>query len=521
MKENKLWLVLIPVVLVAMICIGAAGVIMLRDNTEKDYTALIHRAQEAVDSGDYDAAISAYEKAIKLDSKEIRAYRGLAELHIVMGEPEEAVKVGQRYKEATGDATLENKYNEALREMLEKATQQEASTGEGIISFAGEKENTPSEQVELNASLVAFISGASYADYEQAYGASTIDYNGSGSVLHYSQAPIVCSYMAVDGAVRVDSAGKPFTTSYPTAVSLTDLSLLLVGMTGSVSLDVLNAAPELGDAHMVSEDGHNVVTFSVDSCEVKIACDENGTIQSTEAWNEITITEPAQETQNCTLSGTVQDATTGSGVSRAKLLFRKGIDNTLGNADQEVEASANGEYSVELESGDYTVEIQANGYITECFAVTVYAWFTTDERDFTLSPELEEDQIRIVLEWGAAPRDLDSYLVGTSTNGERVNVNFMSKSLEGVAALDVDDMDGYGPETVTIYDIGGAYQFIVHDFEMTGTMAQSGATVKIYMPGESQPTIVTVPSDVENDWLVCEINGKQLSVINRAYNNGS
>lgn len=517
MKKNKLWIVLIPVVLIALICIGAAGVMLLQGNSAKDYSALILQAQQATDSGDYDAAIAAYEKAIKLDNQEIRAYRGLAELHIMMGQPEEALKIGQRYRDATGDVTLENKYSEEIRELMQNDNQQESSVDDIKLSLVGQKENLPSEEVSLNTSLLSFLSGASYADYEKTYGTATIDYSGNGSVLTYAQAPVVCSYLATDGTVRVDDTGKPFSNSVPTAVSLTDLSSLLVGMTGSISLDVLKAVPELSDARLISEDRENVVEFTVNCCKVQITCDENGTIQSTDAWNEITIIAPVQETGSCALSGTVQDATTGEGVSEAKLLFRKGIDNTTGSVEQELESDYTGEYKLDLDSGDYTVEIQADGYITEYFSITVYSWFTSDEEDFTISPELEEGQIRIVLEWGAAPMDLDAHLFGTSSSGEFIAVNFMDMAEEGVASLDVDDMNGYGPETITINDVGGDYYFGVNDYGSTGTMAQSGATVKIYMPGESQPTIVYVPAEVENLWLVCEIHDNQVFVINATY----
>jgi uncharacterized protein YfaP (DUF2135 family) len=141
---------------------------------------------------------------------------------------------------------------------------------------------------------------------------------------------------------------------------------------------------------------------------------------------------------------------------------------------------------------------------------------TTESADFVISPELEEGQIRIVLEWGATPRDLDSYLLGTASDGLDVEVYYGSRINSGVAELDVDDMDGYGPETTTIYDIHGTYRFVVSDFNGTGAMGQSEATVKIYMPGESAPTTVSVPAEAQNSWTVCTINDGELEIVNRA-----
>ena len=49
------------------------------------------------------------------------------------------------------------------------------------------------------------------------------------------------------------------------------------------------------------------------------------------------------------------------------------------------------------------------------------------------------------------------------------------------AQLDIDDMNGYGPETITItilYD--GTYTYAVHAYSLAGTFSDSGAVVKLY-----------------------------------------
>lgn len=523
MKKNRLWLILIPIVLAALACIGTAGVMLVRDSSASEYAELIQKAQQATEQGDYDAAVTAYENAIALKKKEAQAYEGLIELYILMGQPEKALQVGQKYTSQTGDLTLENRVNEALKQA--RREERETDTGElgdgEVLSLAGEAEDTPTGQVVLDSSVLSFISGASYEDYEKAYGAAGIERQGNGSVLKYASAPFVCSYLSTDGAVRVDANGVPFATSTPTAVSLTDLSVLLVGMTGSVSLDVLRADTSLAGVAVAQVSGGYVVEFSAGGCQVQIACDENGTIEGPDAWNEITFEAAAETVENCGLSGAVRDATTGEGVYGAKLVFRKGVDNRGGASVQELETESYGAYALDLESGDYTVEVSAEGYITEFFAVTIYPWFSSDEMNFTISPELEDGDIRIVLEWGASPRDLDSYLFGTASSGSSVRVCFTNMYMDGVAELDVDCMTGYGPETITVHDLQGDYEFVVADFNGTGTMAQSGAVVKIYMPGESQPTVVSVTPDAVNDWLVCTIKNGVLTVVNAPYNGRS
>ena len=81
----------------------------------------------------------------------------------------------------------------------------------------------------------------------------------------------------------------------------------------------------------------------------------------------------------------------------------------------------------------------------------------------------------------------------------------------------MDDTDGYGPETTTIYDLNGVYRFRVADFHRTRTMKEYGATVKVYLPGK-QPEVITInpEADVKDIWIVCEIDHGELNIINGA-----
>ena len=82
-----------------------------------------------------------------------------------------------------------------------------------------------------------------------------------------------------------------------------------------------------------------------------------------------------------------------------------------------------------------------------------------------------------------------------------------------LAELDVDDRNGYGPETTTIY-ADGSYRFRVNDFTNSGDIAESGAEVKIYLPGQAQPTVFTVPDGEGNWWDVCWIENGKITPIN-------
>jgi len=87
--------------------------------------------------------------------------------------------------------------------------------------------------------------------------------------------------------------------------------------------------------------------------------------------------------------------------------------------------------------------IDDDGYIKTIFNFTVIGGLTKSY-EVHVSPVLNDSEIRIVLSWGANPRDLDSHFVG-----EDIHVFYGNKSAKGVN-LDCDDTNGYGPETITI-----------------------------------------------------------------------
>ena len=83
-----------------------------------------------------------------------------------------------------------------------------------------------------------------------------------------------------------------------------------------------------------------------------------------------------------------------------------------------------------------------------------------------------------------------------------------------IAELDLDDRSGYGPETTTLYDTNGTYEFKVHRYSSDGNLSISGATVKIYT-SSSSPVVVKVPNDVDDEWwTVCKVVNGEIKDIN-------
>jgi hypothetical protein len=169
--------------------------------------------------------------------------------------------------------------------------------------------------------------------------------------------------------------------------------------------------------------------------------------------------------------------------------IRRGVNNRSGNPVFEGYVSG-GTQMISLAAGMYTVQMSSDGYMD-----TYSSLFVSSETGNNLAvyatPELSEDEYRIVLTWGAVPSDLDSHLFapanGMPADDCHICYYHMADSL-GNVSLDVDDVDGYGPETTTIsYIEQGQYKFYVCDFtncsqnqEESLEMSNSSATVRVY-----------------------------------------
>lgn len=229
-------------------------------------------------------------------------------------------------------------------------------------------------------------------------------------------------------------------------------------------------------------------------------------------------TEEEKELVTYKVKGIIVDAVTGSGVPDTTVTAVMTEKPSDSQAEDDFQAStgtkANGQYELELPEGTYRIEVICSGYIQEQFELTVSEQDIKNQ-NFTISPELAEGEIRIVLEWGAHPSDLDAYLFKNRFNSSNP-VYFAAKGSEASGVmLDVDDRNGYGPETITIYDTGGNWCYGVHDFTESGNgLGASGATVKVYIPGED-PKTYTVPPGDGNYWTVCMISNGQLRDINK------
>lgn len=128
-----------------------------------------------------------------------------------------------------------------------------------------------------------------------------------------------------------------------------------------------------------------------------------------------------------------------------------------------------------------------------------------DGLTYALSPVMTSlDGMRIVLNWGAQPPDLDSHLV---FEGQHV---FWNQKKGKDVLLDVDDTSGYGPETITIVrkHPGVRYVYAVHDYTdgdargTTALSARSQARVFVYVGSSLVRTFRPPAGGKGNLWVV-------------------
>jgi lysophospholipase L1-like esterase len=106
------------------------------------------------------------------------------------------------------------------------------------------------------------------------------------------------------------------------------------------------------------------------------------------------------------------------------------------------------------------------------------------------------EEYRIVLTWGAEPRDLDSHLWLPATSPYEVYYSDRGQlDAFPYAELDTDDTTSFGPETITISRLQpGEYTYAVHLFSGTETIGTSGATVRLFRGGTLIGTYTPPPS---------------------------
>ncbi len=175
-----------------------------------------------------------------------------------------------------------------------------------------------------------------------------------------------------------------------------------------------------------------------------------------------------------TIEGMVTDSQTGYGLENV-LVQVGGLS---------VYTDSFGEYTLtDIDAGYNVVSVTLEGYYPQTNEIIVPEGETV-VLNFTMSPELLGSELRFVLSWGAEPRDLDSHLKTPEIEGSFYHVYFGNSGIQEYppyATLDTDDTDGFGPETITLYDVfTGTYHYYIHKWSGVGDLAGCGAIVRVY-----------------------------------------
>ena len=179
-------------------------------------------------------------------------------------------------------------------------------------------------------------------------------------------------------------------------------------------------------------------------------------------------------------------------------------------------------FPVPEDDGVLQVHFECPKYITSDFPVEVIAGTLFFNR-FSVSPVLDLKDLRMVLDWEQTPPDLDAHFV--KENSYHLSYHFTKVLADGSGELDRDDMDGFGPETITIHDVDDLanYEYFVHDYTdkanpASTNLAASKATVKVYGEGQLLYVFQVPQRGTGNTWSVFKISEGQFIETNQISN---
>ena len=249
------------------------------------------------------------------------------------------------------------------------------------------------------------------------------------------------------------------------------------------------------------------------------------------------------------ITGTIEDAVTGSAISGVSISIRSGVNVTSGSTisgKTATSANSNGTYTISsVDAGGYTVEASVSGYITSYFIV--YVCGNVSNQNANLSATLPSGSMRIVLSWKGTD-DLDGHLEipvsddqdGASDKTDGTHLFFITNQTNAITysgistydyhiygtgdnvTLDQDNKGGpatpclesgskCGPETITISKImsSGAYRYHVHNYTTksdtdSSNLEASGATVHVLY--NDVLTTFYVPREAGNLWTVFDFD---------------
>lgn len=516
-KGIRFWFILGALGVLLVILIISAVFLINSEVKQKNYKVAFLAGNKFYKEGNYQNAIQEYKKALQYDKDQEGAYLNLASAYIALGDYSSANSILELGVSLMESSRLKEK-KKYVEQMVWSTTGeedgkiiQENLTIDEIVGL--------SEQVTLENSMFDMVANYTYSDYYRDFGQPVHKSADGGKVgLNYDKPRFTTIYYDIDGEEVVEGE-MPYATVKPCEVSFADLTSIFNSGNKKFAVSKEKLQQLFGDqTKFLQKDGSYMMVAEYKDCRVTIETDSNGNIVSSKSRNQL---EPlrrevdeVEEVGKGRINGYIQNAMTGAGMA-ATMNFRERGQQS-GTILATIQSSAmDGSYTYEGDAGTYTVEVMAEGYITEYMDVEIVESQVRTAEAMVLSPTITASEMRIVLTWGVTPYDLDSHTDGISSGGSTFDIDFRNKEAAGVGNLDVDDTNGYGPETTTMMDMNAVFDFYVVDFGTTGMMASSGAVVKVYL--NDQIYSFEVPSGQGNRWDVFHYENGKITTINSLY----
>lgn len=509
---KKRGILIIGLIFFVLTIAGLGGYFLIKNQTmEKVYREKMSEGRKYMSQMKYEEAVASFEFALKKNPRNEAAYIAIYRVRAAQGDMDEAIHILKKgYKE-----TRSERLSELLDDYLEKSEKYMAGKDKKVEMETLEAQ---SEEILMNTSVIQKLKNLNYAGYEKEFG-KCISGEMQGKFLEVTHSGIeaIFVYENQRGEEKsIDVAKKvPYDWAKPSSIRVQNLALLFKNFDAGVTLQCLENL--VGTKVMCSYNKERETytdTFTYNDCKIEIACDREGNIIKSSAWNQIVPPKAEERNEKTSVDGVVINALTGQGIKDAVLTFRP-KDRELETI--EIRTSANGSFETEVEPGQYEIEVNCDGFIADSLQIEAEEDIPLSGISFMLSPVLASGEIRMVLTWGASPADLDSHLKGTSVNGKTFELYYGRRHIENdgqqIASLDVDEISGFGPETTTIY-MDGSYHFWIEDYLRTGEIGHSGAEIKVYFSNGQEPMIFRVPEGNGNTWDVFSFENGEIHPIN-------
>ena len=312
-----------------------------------------------------------------------------------------------------------------------------------------------------------------------------------------------------------------------TDTQLTDITVNAYKITDGVTATSSSASAPMdadGEVYLVAEPGTYELIVEHEgfiSGHVKAEIYPGNQVTYAE-W--IKLIREGRETES-EVSGRILNALNVAPIKSASVIFE--------NADTKEKTSPvytdeNGFYSATLPVGIYMMYVSADGFSSTEVSAYSLSQPRTSLADITLNPLLPDGEYRIVLHWGEYPRDLDSHVIGTLSNGSSFHTYFSNMSSYDNGALicnlDVDDTSSYGPETITLHpNTSNKYTYYIYNYSGNGagTLANSQCWIQLFAGDQEYRYYVPTDQGDGRYWTVFSITNGAITTINTVGNNVS